>query len=118
VTDGDPARSAWRIVSELVLSADRKVAVSKELGLSWVRVQALRRLAAQPSTLRALAGQLLADPPYVTLLVDDLERRGLVERRPHPEDRRAKLVSLTPAFRALSPGDLRELLRMLEGIDA
>jgi DNA-binding MarR family transcriptional regulator len=29
-------------------------------------------------------------------LVDDLERRGYVRRRPDPEDRRAKLIVLTP----------------------
>ena len=50
--------------------------------------------------MRALAEKLKADPPYVTLIVDDLEERGLVERRPHPDDRRAKLVSLTRAGRA------------------
>jgi DNA-binding MarR family transcriptional regulator len=33
-------------------------------------------------------------------MVDDLERRGLVRRKPHPEDRRAKLVQLTGAGRA------------------
>jgi DNA-binding MarR family transcriptional regulator len=29
-------------------------------------------------------------------LVDELEKRGYVERRPHPTDRRSRLVSLTP----------------------
>ena len=87
-------------MSDLVLAHDRKAAVSEALGLSFARVQALRRLAAEPLTLRALAERLAADPPYVTLIVDDLEQRGLVERRPHPEDRRAKLVRLTRAGRA------------------
>jgi DNA-binding MarR family transcriptional regulator len=131
-TAADPARRAWRAMSELVLDHDRKVAVSKALGLSWTRALVLRRLAAEPLTLSALAAQLTADPPYVTLMVDDLEERGLVERRPHPDDRRAKLVSLTPAGRAavaqaeqildeppaalreLAPGDLTALLRVLE----
>jgi DNA-binding MarR family transcriptional regulator len=131
-TDADPARRAWRAMSELVLDHDRKVAVSRALGLSWTRALALRRLAAEPLTLSALAAQLTADPPYVTLMVDDLEERGLVERRPHPDDRRAKLVSLTPAGRAavaqaeqildeppaalreLAPDDLTALLRALE----
>ncbi|HWH96312.1 MAG TPA: MarR family transcriptional regulator [Baekduia sp.] len=87
-------------MSEIVLEHDRKVAVSEALGLSFARVRALRQLAAQPHTLRALAERLLADPPYVTLIIDDLEERGLVQRRPHPEDRRAKLVDLTAAGRA------------------
>jgi DNA-binding MarR family transcriptional regulator len=96
----DLAQHAWREMSRLVLADDRKLAVSKALGLSFARVRALRRLAPEPLTMRALAEKLKADPPYVTLIVDDLEERGLVERRPHPEDRRAKLVSLTRAGRA------------------
>jgi DNA-binding MarR family transcriptional regulator len=100
--DADLARRAWRAMSDIVLDNDRKVAVSDELGLSFARVRALRRLAAQPHTLRALAERLAADPPYVTLMVDDLEERGLVQRMPHPEDRRAKLVELTAAGRAVA----------------
>ena len=84
----------------MVLDHDRKVAVSEALGLSWTRSLALRRLAAEPLTLRALAERLTADPPYVTLMVDDLEERGLVQRTPHPDDRRAKLVQLTARGRA------------------
>ncbi len=130
--DTDPARRAWRAMSEIALNHDRKLAVSQALGLSWVRVLALRRLATGPHTLRALAERLAADPPYVTLIVDDLQERGLVRRLPHPEDRRAKLVELTTAGRAAAaraeaildeppPGlldvpaeDLTVLLRVLE----
>jgi len=96
----DLARRAWRAMSDLVHDQDRKVAVSEALGLSWARVLLLRVLAAEPKTLRALAEWLAADAPYVTLMVDDLEQRGLVRRKPHPEDRRAKLVTLTAAGRA------------------
>jgi DNA-binding MarR family transcriptional regulator len=98
--DTDLARGAWRAMADVVHDHDRKVAVSQALGLSWARVLTLRRLATQPHTLRALAQWLTADPPYVTLIVDDLEERGLVRRKPHPEDRRAKLVQLTAAGRA------------------
>ncbi|WP_035922965.1 MarR family winged helix-turn-helix transcriptional regulator [Frankia sp. QA3] len=34
-------------------------------------------------------------------LVDDMERRGLVDRQPHPTDRRAHAVRLLPAGRQL-----------------
>jgi DNA-binding MarR family transcriptional regulator len=98
--DADLARDAWRAMSDVVLGHDRKVAVSEALGLSFARVRALRRLVAQPLTLRALAERLAADPPYVTLIVDDLEQRGLVARTPHPGDRRSKFVQLTAAGRA------------------
>ena len=99
---GDPAlaRRTWRALSELALNRDRKVAVADALGLSWTRVLALRRLAVEPQTQRELAERLGADPPYVTLMVDDLEKRGLVRRKPHPTDRRAKLVELTASGRA------------------
>jgi DNA-binding MarR family transcriptional regulator len=98
--DADLARRAWRAMSQVALDRDRKIAVSEALGLSWTRVLALRQLATESYTLRALAQRLSADPPYVTLMVDDLEERGLVQRMPHPEDRRAKLVELTAAGRA------------------
>ncbi|MGH3280168.1 MAG: MarR family winged helix-turn-helix transcriptional regulator [Trebonia sp.] len=100
---GDPAlaRRAWRAMSDLALDRERKVAVADALGLSWTRVLALRRLAAAgPQTQRELADRLSADQPYVTLMVDDLEKHGLVQRKPHPTDRRAKLVELTASGHA------------------
>jgi DNA-binding MarR family transcriptional regulator len=51
----------------------------------------------------------LADAASMSLssmqeLVDDLERRGIVERRPDPSDRRAKLIVLTDqGLAALAP---------------
>src|ERR1700693_2254718 len=130
--EADLARSVWRGLSEVALDRDRKIAVSEALGISWTRVLALRRLASGPLTLRALAESLAADPPYATVMIDDLERRGLVQRKPHPEDRRAKLVALTssgraaaargdqildetpPALRAVPAKDLAAVLRVLE----
>jgi DNA-binding MarR family transcriptional regulator len=102
MADGDPAlvRRAWRAMSELALDRDRKIAVADALDLSWTRVLAVRRLAVEPQTQRELAERLSADPPYVTLMIDDLEERGLVRRKPHPTDRRAKLVELTASGRA------------------
>lgn len=43
--------------------------------------------------------RLQVHPTSVTSAVDRLERQGLVDRSPHPEDGRAKLVSLTDAGR-------------------
>ncbi len=48
-----------------------------------------------PSTQQALAAALKVSPRNVTGLVDALEAGGFVERRPHPTDRRALLVTLT-----------------------
>src|SRR6202453_2471253 len=43
-----------------------------------------------------IAERLLVSSASMTSLVDTLQRRGLVERRPHPTDRRKVLINLTP----------------------
>ena len=56
---------------------------------------------ARPSQ-RELAEFLRLDPSQVVSLVDDLQSRGLVERRPDPSDRRANVVVATTAGRELA----------------
>jgi DNA-binding MarR family transcriptional regulator len=41
------------------------------------------------------------DPSTMVSLIDGLQDAGLVERRPHPKDRRARVVTLTPKGRRL-----------------
>ncbi|MEV5069997.1 winged helix-turn-helix transcriptional regulator [Microbacterium sp. LMI12-1-1.1] len=55
---------------------------------------------ARPSQ-RELAEFLRLDPSQVVSLVDELQSRGLVERRPDPSDRRANVVVATDAGREL-----------------
>ena len=74
---------------------DWKRKVAEATGLPFSRVRALRRLIEGPLTLRDLAESMASDAPAATLAVNDLEERGLVRREPHPDDRRAKLVTLT-----------------------
>jgi DNA-binding MarR family transcriptional regulator len=65
-------------------------------GLTRARTQLLwelRRLG--PSTQQTLATALNVTPRNVTGLVDALEAGGFVDRRRHPSDRRATLVTLT-----------------------
>jgi len=90
-----PADEAWEIMRELVLDNERRREVSDALGMSFARAKALRRIYKAPSTMGELATFLGIDAPYMTIVVDDLERQGLVERKPHPTDRRAKLVEAT-----------------------
>ena len=47
-------------------------------------------------TMRALADAWQCDPSNATWIIDRLEKLGLAERRSVPEDRRVKLVVLTP----------------------
>lgn len=94
------AGHAWQGLRVLLMDRhDRRKEVGEALGMSFNRVKALRRIAAQPLTLRSLADFLVIDAPYATVIVDDLARRGLVERTTHPDDRRCKIVRLTPAGR-------------------
>lgn len=49
-----------------------------------------------PMRLSDLSERLHIAPRSTTEVVDGLQERGLVERRPDPDDRRATFVSLTP----------------------
>ncbi|KJK57251.1 hypothetical protein UK12_17660 [Saccharothrix sp. ST-888] len=85
-------------MSFLVLKQEnRRSEVEEALGMSFFRVKALRRLLTGPLTMRELTASLSTDKPYTTLVVDELERRGFVERNVHPDDRRSKIVTLTAA---------------------
>jgi DNA-binding MarR family transcriptional regulator len=44
----------------------------------------------------------MTDAPYTSVIVDDLEQRGLVRREANPADRRSKLVRITSAGRAVA----------------
>jgi DNA-binding MarR family transcriptional regulator len=71
---------------------------AREMGLTPGHMKALMVL--QPGELRpmgALADAMGCDASTCTWLVDRLEERGLVERRPSTTDRRVKAVVLTPA---------------------
>jgi len=65
-------------------------------GLSYLRLHVLGTLASRgPTMMRDLADQLGISARNTTALVDALEEAGLVERQPHPTDRRATLVRVT-----------------------
>src|ERR1700684_1211559 len=97
-----PAREAWQGMADLVLNNERRREVSGEGGLSFGKIRALRRIARRPMPMSELASLLPVDPPTLTPVVDDLDRAGLVERQPHPTDRRVKLVVATPEGTALA----------------
>ena len=88
-----------------------------------------------PPTQLVLAQQAGLDRTVVTYLLDDLAGAGLIERRPDPADRRARLVVLTPAgcarlrecrsvlatveqhvLAALHPAEAAELRRLLDAV--
>jgi len=97
--DPDPAEHVWSLMYGFVEAQGRRAELAEAFGfrLGAGRGKVLLRLRHGPQTLGQLAEAVHADAPYTTLIVDKLESHGLVERRPHPEDRRRKLVTLTSA---------------------
>lgn len=91
----DLSREVWMLMSDLVLDHQRRRQVSEAVALSFLRTRAVRRVAEKPMSMGDLAAALGIDRPNATVLVDDLEAQGLVRRRPHPTDRRAKMVEAT-----------------------
>jgi DNA-binding MarR family transcriptional regulator len=98
----DAAREVWLLMSDLVLDHTRRREVSEALGMTFGRVRAIRTLAREPLSMGGLAAALGIDRPNATVLVDDLEAQGIVRRRAHPTDRRAKLVEPTRRGKALA----------------
>jgi len=49
----------------------------------------------------ALAAAINADKTRLIPVLDDLQKRGLIEREPDPADRRVRLLGLTPEGRRL-----------------
>lgn len=128
----------WHTLVAWVMDSrgDWRRKVTDATGLPFSRIRALKRLVAGPMTLKDLADAMSTDAPAATVAINDLENRSLVERCPHPDDRRAKLVSITaagrsviaatrrvvdtapPALQSLSATDIKALQRILGKIAA
>jgi DNA-binding MarR family transcriptional regulator len=88
----DVCKLVHRFAQRLDVHARR---VADQVGMTAAQVVALRELS-EPITARELAHRMACEASNATFLIDRLEGQGLVERRPHPTDRRAKQIVLTP----------------------
>jgi DNA-binding MarR family transcriptional regulator len=131
-----PAAQAWAQMQAFIAGEDRRRALRVELDLGPAKADLLIGLAKAPMTLREIAQAVEVDPSAATVAVDRLERRGFVQRQPHPDDNRRKLVHLTdagreaaatarriltdppPALAALSADDLAALTRIFTTLNA
>src|SRR5882672_3085478 len=94
-----PAGDPWELLVRLFFAQRANLPpLAAELELSPAQCHVLHLIEPdRPIPMGQLAGTLACDASNVTGLVDRLESRGLVRRRPSAEDRRVKVLALTPA---------------------
>jgi DNA-binding MarR family transcriptional regulator len=127
------ACDAWRLLVQLFFAQRANLPpVAAELELSPAQCHVLHLIEpGRPIPMGQLADTLACDASNVTGLVDRLESRGLVRRRPSVADRRVKVLDLTATgsrlrtqlvdrmttppdtFRRLSIREQRALVRIL-----
>jgi DNA-binding MarR family transcriptional regulator len=96
--------------------------ILQPLGLTFARYEALMVLTFSRRgslPLGKLGSRLQVHPTSVTNIVDRLEAAGLVERVPHPSDRRATEAAITPEGREVGERATRALQEgfSLPGLD-
>jgi long-chain acyl-CoA synthetase len=91
---GAPLPAAARAAARLAKQVELALA---DIDLTLPQYRALAFLARGILSPSLLAGRLAVTRPTITALVDGLVQRGLVERRPDPDDGRRTVHRLTPA---------------------
>ena len=133
-SDTAVAEFAGQLFFRLWRASHTRVAAGLEsIGLTPASFGLLNVLGARRgATQRQLGSAMGIDPSTMVSLIDELETAGLAKRRPHPTDRRAREVVITPKGRrllergrqlalqvedevlgGLSAAERRELLRLL-----
>ena len=109
----EPACRAWQLMVKFFFAQREHLPGScGEFELSPVQCHVLHLLEpGRPVPMGRLAETLSCDASNVTGLVDRLEARGLVRRRPSPADRRVKVLELTPAGSRLRARLLKQMTR-------
>jgi DNA-binding MarR family transcriptional regulator len=135
VVDQPDAADANAELFELLLQLKRRLWDHAEQRLRGYEIASKDNWALQalhePMPMNVLAERMGTDASYLTGIADRLEQRGLVERRPHPTDRRIKHLALTgdgrrlrqelrrllwsdvPALERLTPEERQQLRRLL-----
>lgn len=85
-------------------------------GLTMPQVMVMRLLDRE-RPMRELADEMHYDASTITALVDRLEERGLAQRRPHPTDRRVRMITLTDLGRSTQSRIERDVFKRLPLLD-
>jgi DNA-binding MarR family transcriptional regulator len=137
--ESPPFRSAAFLLSTLGFAVSRRFhQVLQPLELEPGEFALLRAVAASDGEPQnALAERLHISPSWMVAIVDELERRGLLERKPHARDRRVRNLHLTAGGKKLlrraerrahqfdrrvtgplSDAELQQLLELLQRVAA
>ena len=85
----------WKAHEAVCAHAQRDI---ERLGIGYSDFAVLEMLLHKgPSAVNAIGAKVGLTSGSMTSAADRLERKGLVERRGHPEDRRARILHLTEA---------------------
>ena len=108
--DQDACR-AWQLLMKFFFAQRGHLPASgAEFDLSPIQCHVLHLIEpGRPLPMSRLADTLSCDASNVTGLVDRLESRGLVRRQPSPQDRRVKVLHLTPTGSRLRAQLLRQM---------
>jgi DNA-binding MarR family transcriptional regulator len=133
-TDDKVAEFAGQLFFRLWRASHTRTAEELEsVGLTPALFGLLNVLEDRPGSNQQEIGSAMGiDPSTMVALIDQLEKAGLAKRRPHPKDRRAREVAITPkgrrllerarqkasevqdeVLRGLSPPERRQLLTLL-----
>lgn len=93
------ALRAWHGAAARMSEASRQYMKLNENDMRALRFMIAAENAGEIATARAVAGHLRISSAATTKMLDRLERGGHVVRRPHPVDRRAIALSVTPETR-------------------
>jgi DNA-binding MarR family transcriptional regulator len=126
-----------RAGDRLIAEFNRRAKASFDLSASAATVLAIVDGATEPITPGLIAERAIVSSASATSVLDTLEKRELLVRRPHPDDRRKLVIDLTDAGRAiidqvlpgvhkletrvmsvLTPAERAQLIRLLAKVQA
>jgi MarR family transcriptional regulator, lower aerobic nicotinate degradation pathway regulator len=101
--DTEVAEFAGQLFFRLWRASHTRIAEAlASVGLTPALFGVLNILGAREGAIQQELGSAMGiDPSTMVSLIDELERAGLAKRRPHPTDRRAREVAITPKGRRL-----------------
>jgi len=111
----EPAQGVHAVFAAARLARHLELALA-DVELTLPQLRLLIFLAERPGAAKQLANRTQVRPPSLTALVDGLAQRGLVERKPDPDDGRKIQLVMTPAGRLVLEAGVQACQTRLEHI--